>query len=303
MAFNPDNLSLLDMSSLFQNETEAFNFALEADILADNTYCECGGIFCLIHDASDKYHCRVRCDICGTRKSIFDGTIFQRSKIGINKILLIIYFWSQKYNIKETVRQTHISEPTVISYFQSLRDACDEWATTQMIPIGGVGDIVEIDETQMAKRKNQQGRVLPNSDIWVFGGISRNTNKMFAVQVPDRTSASLIPPIQKYILPGTTIYSDSWSAYNGIVHAGDYQHFEVNHKQNFIDPATGCHTQKIERQWRELKTVNKRYNGLHRQEIQSHVGEFLWRKNNDVSPGTAFRKTLELLATVGFKKN
>ena len=55
-----------------------------------------------------------------------------------------------------------------------MRDGCiawyDEYSSKQ---IGGTGMIVEIDETQMIKRKNGVGRVLP--EIWVLGGICRQT--------------------------------------------------------------------------------------------------------------------------------
>ena len=224
----------------------------------------------------------------------------------LNKALFIIYCWSQKYSISQTVYEVQVSEKVVISYFESLRDAAYDWSELHHTKIGGYGKTVEIDETQFSKRKNQQGRILPGSDIWVFGGICRETKKVFAIRVDDRTSRTLIPLINTIILPGTKIISDGWSAYtplrNGPLPAR-YTHQIVNHSQNFVDPITGAHTQGVERMWRDLKEVKKRYNGVRREEIDTHIGEFLWRKNNRVEKHNAFRKTLELLAETIYKSN
>ena len=51
---------------------------------------------------------------------------------------------------------------------------------------------------------------------WVFGGIERGTIKSLMVVVDDRSAATLIPIIQKYILPGTLIISDEWQAYSSL---------------------------------------------------------------------------------------
>lgn len=87
MAFNPDGLSAFQMYHIFTDEAHAFNFAFEADLLADETYCQCGGVFHMITDISDKFHCRVRCSECRVTKSILEGTIFIRSKLQLNQIL------------------------------------------------------------------------------------------------------------------------------------------------------------------------------------------------------------------------
>ena len=45
---------------------------------------------------------------------------------------------------------------------------------------------------------------------WVFGGIERGTSEAFMVEVTDRSASTLLPIIQKFIKPGTTIISDEW---------------------------------------------------------------------------------------------
>ena len=52
---------------------------------------------------------------------------------------------------------------------------CTEELIVNSSPIGGLGHIVSIDKTFVAKRKpgNPQGRPVPQ--LWVFGGIDHQT--------------------------------------------------------------------------------------------------------------------------------
>ena len=42
--------------------------------------------------------------------------------------------------------------------------------------IGGVGDIVEVDECQLGRRKHHRGRI--PQEIWVVGGVVRGSNPL-----------------------------------------------------------------------------------------------------------------------------
>ncbi|GFT30871.1 DDE_Tnp_IS1595 domain-containing protein [Trichonephila clavipes] len=49
---------------------------------------------------------------------------------------------------------------------------------------------------------------------WVFGGVQRESNKCFFRVVESRTKEELLKVIHEWILPGTTIISDCWKAYD-----------------------------------------------------------------------------------------
>ena len=70
-----------------------------------------------------------------------------------------------------------------------------------------------IDESVVVKSKpgNVQARPVPPQ--WVFGGgVQLRTNRFFMELVDRRDAATLVPIIQRYILPGTRIWSDEWPA-------------------------------------------------------------------------------------------
>uniref|UniRef100_A0A915JNK7 ISXO2-like transposase domain-containing protein n=1 Tax=Romanomermis culicivorax TaxID=13658 RepID=A0A915JNK7_ROMCU len=111
--------------------------------------------------------------------------------------------------------------------------------------------VVEIDESKFGKRKYHRGHHVDG--VWVFGRYERGTGRVFMVPVEDRSTSTLLPIIQEWIKPGTTIHSDLWKAYNCLEDEG-FHHLSVNHSLNFKDPETGVHTNAIESSWRAAKS-------------------------------------------------
>jgi hypothetical protein len=126
--------------------------------------------------------------------------------------------------------------------------------------IGGEGKTVQIDESHIHTRKYHRGRFLKNErkQIWVFGGIEKNSNNCLITIVQKTDKDTHLPLIKKFILPGTKIITNGWKAYNTLEQEG-YIHGIVNHSIEFVnsdDLATN--TQKIERLWKSLKNGLKR---------------------------------------------
>ena len=112
--------------------------------------------------------------------------------------------------------------------------------------------MVEIDESKFGKRKYNRGRMVEGT--WVLGGIERETNHCFLTSCPAnrRNEATLLPIIQQFVLPGTKIITDGWKAYINLGQHG-YVHMDVNHSEDFVNPATGAHTNRIEGTWTHAK--------------------------------------------------
>ena len=85
------------------------------------------------------------------------------------------------------------------------------------------------------------------------------------MQIVDRQNAeTLLPIIQRHILPGSIVYSDQWAAYNRVGDIHGLEHQTVNHTPHFVDPVTGVHTQNIESYWNRCKTKIKTMKGVRR---------------------------------------
>ena len=68
----------------------------------------------------------------------------------------------------------------------------------------------------------------------------------FFFKVESRDANTLLNIIYNHVLPGTTIFSDCWAAYNRIIDLDrDYNHRTVNHSLTFVAP-DGTHTNSIE---------------------------------------------------------
>ncbi|PIO74605.1 hypothetical protein TELCIR_03383 [Teladorsagia circumcincta] len=159
------------------------------------------------------------------------------------------------------------------------RSICSRFYKRHPPIIGGPRAVVEVDETNVTRRKYNRGRILRRKE-WLFGGIERGSGRAFMVLVRRRDAVTLTNIILKFIRPGTTIMSDSWRAYSQLsrLPAG-YRHLTVNHMVNFVDPRTGAHTQNIESLWQKFKMVPKRKYGLNKKRYTDSIREFLWRRD------------------------
>lgn len=180
-------------------------------------------------------------------------------------IVVLLYCWAHGVSVKATSAMTGLSIKSVRTWHSTIR----QWISSILVTMGdslwgndkmgGVGHSVFIDETKFAKRKNGKGRRAKG--CWVFGMVSGNPaerGRVIVVPVANRRSETLIPIIQKYVQPGTTIISDCWPAYSRLEEVG-FPHLTVNHSVEFVDRETGVHTQAIESEWKHLKASFPKY--------------------------------------------
>ena len=174
------------------------------------------------------------------------------------------------------------SKTTIIDYYNFFRDLCQGWTTRIQAndQLGGLGRVVEIDESKIFHAKYNRGDMLGRTYDWIFGMIERGTNKVRFFHVADRTAATLLPIIAANIAAGTTIVSDGWATYGGINNLQlQYNHQWVNHRVNFVNPADPMvHTQGIEATWGVLKTSLRHLHGTNKEMLPTYLFQYMFRR-------------------------
>jgi len=147
--------------------------------------------------------------------------------------LHVVFCWSAKVPPKsaEVIADVCINSVCQCQWYQLLREKCSEALLNDPNYVfGGNGDIVQIDESVVVKRIYNDGCAVDQQ--WIFALYDRNTKLGYIELVNDRSAQTLIPIIQKFIRPGTTIFSNQWPAYRQLHNLG-YDHKTVNHSENF----------------------------------------------------------------------
>uniref|UniRef100_A0A915LB63 ISXO2-like transposase domain-containing protein n=1 Tax=Romanomermis culicivorax TaxID=13658 RepID=A0A915LB63_ROMCU len=257
--------SLTKLSMVITNKStrSAIDWSFDHGLLKRERYCQngrCvgGGNRMRLEDRNTTdgviWRCPVR--ICRKTVSIRKDSYFSHSHLGIDTVIQLAYMWAFEIDKQNfLMRELEIgSRQTIVDWKQFCRDICHEYFIMYPIQIGGPGHTVEIDESCFVRRKYERGHLV--KEQWVFAGYDVETKESFMVPVARRNAATLLPLIQQYIRPGTTIISDMWGAYNTVANLG-YQHLTVNHSINFVDPLTGATTNHVESVWQKAKTKNK----------------------------------------------
>jgi hypothetical protein len=166
--------------------------------------------------------------------------------------------------------------------------------------------ILLTDESVVAKRKSAVGRLIEQH--WVFGVYDPQTKIGAFELVPDRKQVTILPLIQKYILPGTKIWSDRAAIYvdnrydpphshiTPIPVNPPYLHESVNHKREFRDPITQCCTNGVELLWKNMKIKNKAMSGTSKEKLPSYLDEFQWRQLYGKKTPAAFDNILQQIS-------
>lgn len=87
------------------------------------------------------------CKTCKTRKSIRQGSFFSKSKLTLQKWLLLILYWSKETPVTDAACDVKVELRTAIDVYQWLREICSTKLLQVPIILGGQGVIVQVDES------------------------------------------------------------------------------------------------------------------------------------------------------------
>jgi hypothetical protein len=217
-----------------------------------------------------------RCNGCKRTHCVRDGSIFKRSKLSLKQLLFLLYHFCNEIPVVDVRYLTGISNNTIVVWNRVFREACAKYLAHNCRLLGINTSVVQIDETLIARRKYNHGRMI--REQWLFGAIDSVKNHFILRNITRRTKEELRRVIMDTISEEALVVSDMLSAYMFLFTNDLPQlHLTVNHSTNFVDPETDAHTNSIENFLMRLKQGLRRRYQRSREHLGSYLDEFCFR--------------------------
>ncbi|XP_048246146.1 uncharacterized protein LOC125377279 [Haliotis rufescens] len=273
---------LIQIGAICNNFEKTCDFMKENNLIASTMNCDkCNMSMSWQKDKKNKSDGHVwRCTKCRKCKSVRFGSFWEGQKASLGTLLMILYLFCNDVPGHITVKMLSVCENTVYSWYNLYRDLMSRSLLDDPVVLGGVGHVVEMDESKWGrKRKYNMGSSQGIRNFWIFGLIDRQSKKVLLFNVHDRTTDTLLPIIIAHVEVGTQIITDEFKSYICLQKAG-YAHDTVKHKDGYVNPKTGAHTNSIEGFWGNAKAKFKSMHGVPREQLAAHLDEIMFRWNN-----------------------
>lgn len=172
-------------------------------------------------------------------------------------------------NVRVVQRELNLAPTTVMLWFNFCREVLVDYCLEQSQRLGGPGHIVELYEGKFRRKyPRTEGK-------WLIGGVQRDAKKVFLVAADDCKEDTLVQTIKQYVLPKTTIITDSWSSFKTLGNHG-YTQKKLNNTDNYVDPETGQYTSDMKKMWKNVKGQDR---GLRRARYsETYLAQLLFKK-------------------------
>uniref|UniRef100_A0A1B6H3Z5 Uncharacterized protein n=2 Tax=Cuerna arida TaxID=1464854 RepID=A0A1B6H3Z5_9HEMI len=215
------------------------------------------------------------------KRSVRKGTWFEGSRLAMEEIILMIYFWVHEFMQSQVRQELNITNSeSVVAYFNYCREVAVDVMVKSSQKVGGYGLVVEVIVSKFNRRKPVKGK--KSEEQWVYCGVElgKNTSKCFMEPVDIHYTTTFIEVIKKNVMPGTTIYCECLNVYQEFDLQG-LQDLCSEHSVALTDNLTNINTinQPVEGLWSLLKPTLPPYNRQRDKAMfTGYLGEYLYRK-------------------------
>lgn len=220
------------------------------------------------------------CQWCGSQVYPTAGTPFDRTRTPLRDWFYVMFLFTTTRNgvaAKRVQRELGVTYKTAWRMCHQIREYM---ATVDGNgPLGGMGGVVEIDETIFGGevRGKGSGPQMENKTI-ILGMVERDGDIITQI-VPNARRHTILPHVAANVLRGTVVHTDSAFCYDTPWRHG-FRHHAVNHNAGeYVTPA-GTHVQTIEGFWAQLKRgINGTHIHVSGKHLPKYLGEFEYRWN------------------------
>jgi transposase-like protein len=205
----------------------------------------------------------------------------RKARIGKSKIKKLAACFAQDLTATQTAKLIGVNRNTANSWYRRFREKVLAYQENNTPFFKGE---VELDESYFggprkkkhAQDRRKRGRGAENK-VPVFGVLKRN-GKVYVQIIKNADKSTLLPIIKQIIKKKSTIYTDKWRSYDGLVFDG-YKHYRINHSKSYSD-RKGTHINGIENFWSFAKRRLAKFNGVSRKTFLLHLKECEFRYNH-----------------------
>lgn len=228
-----------------------------------------------------------KCAECRKKFNLLTGTIFENSKLPLNKWIACIWMaTSYKRGISsyQVARNLGVTQKTAWFMMQRVRKLFEPLKPSQFEGVctadetfvGGLNSNRHKDKKYDYKNKDYRKSKFPDK-ISVFG-LMEVGGKVMSMSVPDVKMSTLQPLMLKHLKRKSTIMTDEHHAYQYMGHF--YEHKVCNHNKGEYVGKDGGNTNAIENYWSHVKrAVIGTYYKMTPKHIDRYLNEFDFKFN------------------------
>lgn len=233
------------------------------------------------------------CQWCGHHVHPMVCTIFEKSRTPLQLWFYAIFLFTKTrhgVSAKELERQLGVTYKCAFRMAKRIR--IHMGAIDGDEPLGGAGEIVEVDEAYIGgARKNEYGR---KHKTIVVGMVERGEGgRLIAEVVPNATGQTLRDTIHENVVKGSEIHADMHPGYTHLDKQG-YGLRRINKEElGAYVTGDGVTVNAVENFWRHLKcSIQGTHVSVSKKHMAKYVKEFEYRFNRRMTPGAMFSELL-----------
>jgi transposase-like protein len=285
--------TLMDVSNHFSNEQTCLDY-LEQWGWKGNAYCrKCHSKKLYKCDSGKLF----KCSECPNSFSIKTGTIFENSKLPLQKWFMAMYLLANNkkgISSRQLAGYIGVTQKTSWMMMHKIREAMPQ-ATEKMKGVvamdecfvGGKNKNRHIDK----KVQNKPDRTF--KDKHSVHGFMDGEGQLRCFAIKDCKQKTLLPSVRRNVEAGSVIITDELHAYKELDKSwgGEYEQLMVNHSARKFLSAEGATTNTVENAWSHLKRMfHGTYNMVTFRHLQKYLNEYVYRFNSrDTSHEERFR--------------